>query len=138
VYAATRRLNSEALHQNPQLPPAVYLRDQEGKSWDDVSIARFNFCMTFQPQLPFLSIARFVYADGGQSTIRRIQNYKDFTQKKLILGVAPRKSKKIKVLKEEEEGEEEKYDEEKDYDNEDDDDDKEEVQLPDSRKRKIS
>jgi hypothetical protein len=109
VSAATLRLNSEALHLHPPLPAAVNLRGQEEKSWDEVSISRFMFCMKFQPQLPNLAIARFVYADGDKSTVRRIQSYKHFTQKKSILN---------------------------EEDDDDKEEEEEEVQLTDSRKRR--
>jgi hypothetical protein len=151
VYAATLLLNAEALRLIPPLPPAVNLQDQVGLSWDEVSIARVMFCMKFRPQLPFLAIARFVYKDGGESTVRRIKKYQYDLQKKSSLGVPPKdkKRKRIKnrVRKEkdddDDDDEKEEDDKEKDYDNEKDDDDKEEkeeeeeeVQLTDSRKRR--
>ena len=70
VRNATAFLAERVIRLNPDLPPLV--ENEEGLPWSDEAKKRLAFCLEISPQLPYLAIARFIYVDASDKTVKRI------------------------------------------------------------------
>jgi hypothetical protein len=103
------------------------VRNENGLQWSNEAEKRLDFCLKVTPQLPLLAIARFIYADASDTTVKRISE-KLYQMKKRSAKSAGGGLKKRK--KDSGANEEESVDDEDDADNNDeesvDDDDDDE------------